>query len=105
MASWYLTTSRVRFDSVAVGSTSAARTVTLANRRNVALNFTSIAASAGFAVASDTCGASVAAGASCTVGVTFSPTTTGSIAGTLAFADDAPNNPQTVSLSGTGALP
>jgi hypothetical protein len=47
------------------------------NRLNVALSFTSIGASGPFAVASDTCGASVAAGASCTVGVTFSPTTTG----------------------------
>jgi hypothetical protein len=79
--------------------------VTLTNRRNVALNFTGIAASVGFAVASDTCGAGVGAGASCTVGVTFSPTTTGWSAGTLTFSDDAPNNPQTVSLSGTGGAP
>ena len=100
-----LSTGSVRFYNVAVGTTSAARTVTLTNRRNVTLNFTSIAASAGFAVASDTCGAGVAAGASCTVGVTFSPTTTGSIAGTLTFTDDAPNSPQTVGLSGTGVSP
>ena len=96
---------RVHFDTNVVGTTSAARTVTLTNRRNVVLNLNSIAASAGFAVPINTCGASVAAGTSCIVGVTFSPTTIGSIAGTLTFTDDAPGNPQTVSLSGTGAAP
>ena len=97
-----LSTRSLSFDDVAVGNTSAAETVTLTNRQSVALNFAGIAVSAGFGVASSTCGTSVAAGASCTVAVTFSPTTTGSITGTLTFTDDAPNSPQTVSVSGTG---
>src|SRR6202023_2888191 len=52
----------------------------------------------------NTCGASVAAGGSCTVSVVFTPTATGSRTGTLTITDSASNSPQTVSLSGTGQL-
>ncbi len=97
-----LSTSSLSFGTVAVGGTSTAKTVTLTNRQTVALNFAGIAASAGFAVASNTCGASVAAGTSCTIGVTFSPTAAGSVTGTLTFTDDAATSPQVVGLSGTG---
>ena len=93
------------FSSTALGNTSAARTVTATNRQTVTLNIASITTSAGFSVASSTCGASLASGASCTVGVTFSPTTLGSITGAFTFSDDAPNSPQTVGLSGTGVAP
>jgi hypothetical protein len=88
--------------SALVGNTSGARTVTVTNQQNVPLNFSGITASDPFAIASNTCGASLAAGARCTVGVTFSPTAVGSANGTLTFTDDAGNSPQTVSLSGTG---
>jgi hypothetical protein len=91
--------------TVAVGDTSDAKTVTLTNHENVPLNFSSIVASAGFAVASNTCGASIAAGTTCTVGVTFSPIATGAASGTLTFTDDAANSPQTVNLTGTGSTP
>jgi len=97
-----LSSTRLSFGTLAVGNTSYAKTVTVTNRLNVALGFSSITVSGPFAVASDTCGASVAAGTSCTVGVTFSPTTTGSITGTLTFTDDAATSPQVVSLSGAG---
>jgi hypothetical protein len=53
-------------------------------------------------VASNTCGTSIAAGASCTIGVTFSPTATGTVNGTLTFTDSAVTSPQGVTLSGTG---
>jgi hypothetical protein len=85
-----------------VGGTSEARTVRLTNHQSVSLSFSNIVASTRFTVASNTCGSSIAAGASCTVGVTFSPTATGATTGTLTFTDNAPNSPQTVSLSGTG---
>jgi hypothetical protein len=98
----------VDFGTVTVDETSAVSTVTLTNNENVTLHFVSIAASAasaGFAVASNTCGASIAAGASCTVGVTFSPRAPGAVAGSLTFTDDAGNSPQIVKLSGTGVAP
>jgi hypothetical protein len=39
------------------------------------------------------------------VGVTFTPTVLGAVAGTLTFNDNAENSPQTVALSGTGIAP
>jgi hypothetical protein len=93
----------LNFGAVIVGKTSAAGTVTLKNAQRTGLSLTSVTASTGFAVASNTCGTSIATGASCTIGVTFSPTVTGAASGTLTFKDNAPNSPQTVSLSGTGS--
>jgi hypothetical protein len=93
------------FGTVAVGETSTARTVTLINHENIRLNFSSIRTSAGFVVASNTCGADIAARANCKVDVTFSPAATGSAVGNLTFTDDAVGRPQSVRLMGTGSPP
>jgi len=55
--------------------------------------------------AADTCPyyGYLAAGASCTVGVTFHPTSRGQRLATLTFNDDAAGAPQTVPLTGTGS--
>jgi len=53
----------------------------------------------------NTCGASVASGGSCPITVTFTPAAAGSRSATLTITDNASNSPQTVSLSGTGAVP
>ena len=100
-----LSSSSLSFGSLAAGNTSAAKTVTVTNRLSTALTFTSIAATGPFAIASNTCGASLAAGGTCTVGVTFSPPAIGAATGMLSFTDSAINSPQTVSLSGTGTAP
>ena len=93
------------FGQVAVGNTSAAKTVTVTNRLNVALTFSSIAATGPFAIASNTCGTGIAAGANCAVGLTFTPAALGPATGVLTFTDSANTSPQTVNLSGTGAQP
>jgi hypothetical protein len=90
---------------VAVGDTTASKSVVLHNFENVALNFAGIVTSAGFTVAGNTCGASVAAGSTCTIGVTFSPTAVGAASGSLTFTDSAGNSPQVVSLTATGITP
>jgi len=92
----------VNFSTVRVGTTSSPRTVTLTNHLSGALTIAGVSASPGFAVASNTCGASIGAGANCTVGVTFSPTATGSVTGTLTFTDSAVTSQQVVTLSGSG---
>jgi hypothetical protein len=51
---------------------------------------------------SNNCGTSLAAGASCTVGVAFAPSAAGSATGTLSVNSSAPGSPLTVALSGTG---
>jgi hypothetical protein len=41
-------------------------------------------------------------GGSCTLTMTFKPTTSGLLAGSVAITDDAPISPQKVTLKGTG---
>ena len=93
------------FGSQAVGLPSAAKTVTLTNNLDTALSLTSAAVTGDYAIASNTCGTSVPARSACTVGVTLSPTATGSRPGTLKFTDSASNSPQTVNLTGSGVVP
>ena len=48
------------------------------------------------------CPASLAAGSSCTIAVTFTPSAAAEQTGTLTITDNANGNPQTVQLSGRG---
>ncbi len=89
------------FPARAVGTTSAAQTVTLSNPGAVALNISAVSVTGDFA-AIHTCGSSLAAGANCTVSVTFTPTADGTRNGSVIIDDDAPGNPHTISLSGSG---
>jgi hypothetical protein len=90
------------FASQATGSASAAQSVTITNSGQAALAITSITSSGDFAQ-TNTCGASVAAGGSCAISVTFNPTATGDRPGTISIADNATGAPQTVALDGTGS--
>ncbi|MGO9273506.1 MAG: beta strand repeat-containing protein [Terriglobia bacterium] len=102
-----LSPSSLSFSPQSVGTTSGPQPVTLSNTGNAALTITSIATSANFGQTS-TCAGSVAAGFSCTINVTFSPTATGPLTGTLTITDNGngvPGSTQTVTLSGTGTAP
>ena len=95
------------FSNQNVGTTSASQPVTLSNTGNAALTITSIATSTNFGETNN-CGGSLAAGGSCTINVTFAPTATGSLTGTLTITDNnngVAGSTQTVSLSGTGTQP
>jgi hypothetical protein len=91
----------VAFGSEAVGSTTAAQSVTVSNTGSAAASVSSVSAGAPFAE-TNTCGASIAAGASCTVSVKFTPTATGGAAANLTVASNATNPSLTVALTGTG---
>jgi hypothetical protein len=93
--------SSVSFGSQAVGSTSSAQSVTVSNPGSSAVSMTSIGLTGPFAEENN-CGTSLAAGASCTVSVTFAPTAAGAASGTLSVNSSAPGSPLTVGLSGTG---
>ena len=86
--------------------TSAPKTVHVKNTGTATLNITNIATSGDFARKAGPpktdCGSTLAAGATCTVRVTFTPTQKGARTGNLTFTDNAPNSPQQVPLSGTG---
>ena len=92
------------FGNENLGLTSASQSVTLSNTGKAALTIAGIAASANFAE-TNTCGSSLAAGGSCAISVTFSPTATGSLTGSLTITDNnkgVAGSKQTVSLKGTG---
>lgn len=75
--------------------------MTLSNTGGAVLNIASIVANGDFA-RSTSCGVSLAQSASCTISVTFTPTTVSARSGSLAITSDAASSPNTVSLSGTG---
>jgi hypothetical protein len=93
----------LNFGSVVDGTTSAAQTLTLNNTggaagTGIALTFSSPV----FTRAGGTCGATLAAGANCTITVVFTPSAPGATSGTLAIAASAPVTGSPVALSGTG---
>ncbi len=90
------------FGSVNVGSSSSAQTVTLSNTGGAAANSLVIgAAPAGYS-RTTTCGASLAAGGSCTISVTFSPTAAQAYGGSVTVTGSGGTN-ISIGLSGTGA--
>jgi hypothetical protein len=90
--------------STTVGATSGAQSVTVTNSGSAAATVSGVAVTGDFAQTNN-CGTSIAAGASCSVSVTFKPTTAGTRTGTLTVTSSATNSPTTVSLSGTGTNP
>jgi len=91
--------------SIGVGATSPSQPVTLTNNTGSTVTMTSIGFSGGNSTnfgQTNTCGTSVANGASCTINVTFTPNATGAFSSTLEITDSATNSPQAVTVSGTG---
>jgi phospholipase C len=89
------------FPSQGVGTSSAPRTTVITNAGSSVLNFGPIASSGDFSQ-TNTCAAGVAAGGTCLVDVTFSPTATGQRNGALTLIDSDASSPQTIPLSGVG---
>ncbi len=73
-----------------------------ANLTGIAVTITGTGA-ADFAQ-TNTCTATLAAGANCTISVTFTPSAVAPFSASLSIADNAFGNPQTVALSGTGQV-
>ncbi len=106
-----LSPASLKWGKKAVGTTTAGKKVILTNTGNATLNITTIATSGDFALATvkatkkvTPCvnGGTVAAGATCEIKVTFTPTQTGTRTGDVTFTDNANPTTQQVALSGTG---
>jgi hypothetical protein len=82
------------------GTMSPAQTVTLTNTGTASLTITSIRPSAYYSE-TNTCQSTLAAGASCTISVSFNPAANGTITGSIIVADNASGGTQAVSLTGT----
>jgi len=93
--------SSLSFGDQNVGSTSSAQAVTISNPGSSAQAISSVSASGQFSQA-NTCGSTLAAGASCTVNVKFSPTSGGNQTGMLTVSNSSPTPTLTVSLGGLG---
>jgi hypothetical protein len=93
------------FSPVALGQTTNAKTVTLTNLGTASLSISSISLSganpADFSE-SNNCGSSLAAGANCTISVTFHPKAIGTRTASVLIADNGAGGPQTIPLKGTG---
>jgi sugar lactone lactonase YvrE len=102
------TSSTLTFPSTLVGTSATTQSTTLSNPGTTALTITSIsvtgANSSSFGE-SNNCGTSLAAGASCTITVTFTPASAGGLSASVTVADNATGSPQTVTLTGTGTAP
>ncbi len=102
-----LVTTSLSFIKQALNTTSPQQTVTLTNTGAVSLSISNISTSGDFAETGN-CLASLPTGQSCTINVTFIPTTSGSLDGALTITDNSigvAGTVQTIPLSGTGFEP
>jgi FG-GAP-like repeat/Abnormal spindle-like microcephaly-assoc'd, ASPM-SPD-2-Hydin len=102
-----LSPNSVDFGDQTVGTKSAPRKITLTNVGTNTLTFNGNEISIAGVNAADfsqinTCGATLAAGKSCAVAVTFTPAATGARNAQISVTDNGGGSPQRVTLSGTG---
>src|SRR5207247_2019141 len=100
-----LSPTSLTFSTQAIGTTSAAKTLTLKNTGTTTLTITGIAITGINArdfAQTHTCGSSLAAGANCSISVRFTPAVLGTRTAALSVTDNAAGSPQKVALSGMG---
>ena len=98
--------STVSFGSVVVGGNSSVVNVVVTNTGTANLVIGTIPSlGSPFFIISNGCGLkTIAPQMSCTIEIQFSPTIAGPASVTMSIPDNAPGSPQTVALTGTGAL-
>src|SRR5215472_8383008 len=93
------------FGNILTGTTSATQNVTITNTGNSNVTISQISITgAGYAVTGGTTPVTLAPSQNLVLGVQFSPTITGSVAGAISIVSNATGSPATVTLSGTGAV-
>jgi hypothetical protein len=100
-----VTPTSLRFGNQTVGTTSGVLNTTLTNKGATVFSVGSIALTGTYAAwfaQTNNCPANLAPGASCTIGVTFTPAAALSKAAKLTIVTSATSTPLSVSLSGTG---
>ena len=109
LAAVSLSSTSLTFAATVKGVTSAAQTIVLKNTGKASLTLNSTGEgikitgkSATSFSQTNTCGSSVAAGASCAIKVAFKPVSSGSFSASISVADNATGSPQSVALKGTG---
>jgi len=97
----------VNFGNQLAKTTSAVKTVTVKNNGVTAVTMGAITLNetTDFAISSNTCpasGSNLSGGSSCSLGLTFTPSTTGAKRGAVLINDGDPSSPQLAGLGGTG---
>ncbi|HZP05425.1 MAG TPA: choice-of-anchor D domain-containing protein [Terracidiphilus sp.] len=90
------------FPAVGVNQSSSAQPVLITNSTAYSIASMTISVTGPFSIVQNTCTGSLAVGASCGVGVVFTPTATGTVSGALTVASPALAVPVTAVLAGTG---
>ncbi|MDP9159397.1 MAG: choice-of-anchor D domain-containing protein, partial [Acidobacteriota bacterium] len=98
-----LSASSISFGTLVVGVTSASKAVTLTNNLSVPLSISGVTSStADFSVQSG-CAPQIPAKGTCSMNLTFTPTTVGARTGQVTITDSASPSTQIVKLGGSGA--
>ena len=97
-----LTPSGLAFGTLPVGTASLPKTATLTNHGTATVTISDILTSGIDFSQSNTCGATLAAGAGCAIDVIFKPAVLGPRIGTLDVIDSDGGSPHTIVLSGSG---
>src|SRR3954471_1457680 len=98
------TPTSLTFAAQAIGTTSAPQSMTITNTGNASLfiNSAAVPNTLDFTQVNDGCsGLTLAAGTSCSVSITFSPTASGTRSARFTLTDNAATSPQTVPITGT----
>ena len=99
-----ITPSSLAFGNIAVGSSSSL-SLTLLNNGPMPIINLALTLSGDYAVTSPCPVTTLAAGASCAVQITFTPSANGSRTGTLTVISSDPGSPASIPLTGTSGLP
>ncbi len=95
-----VSSSSLTFSVVGLGAKSVMQTLSVTNTGTTTVSFTSLTLTGDFTQTNNTCVSTLAAGATCSVGIVFVPAATGARTGTAVIKSSAAA--QTISLSGTG---
>jgi hypothetical protein len=93
----------ITYSGTNVGATSAVQNITISNTGGVTATLQTPVVVGDFAIAANTCGATLAANVGCTVSVVFRPTASGTRTGSFSITDSV--GTQTASLTGVGVQP
>jgi beta-propeller repeat-containing protein/centrosomal CEP192-like protein len=99
-----LSASSLSFGSVSVGTTSTPQALVAKDDGTTALTFSSITASGDYAETDNCTKAPIQPTTTCTINVTYAPSTAGTSVGSLTINDNAPGSPQVVLLNGSGIV-
>jgi hypothetical protein len=101
-----LSAASLTFGSTTINTPATPLPMTLSNPGNAPLSISGIAiagANASSFGQTNNCGATLAAGATCTITVSFTPATAGTLTAAISVTDNAAGSPQSATLTGTGS--